>query len=183
MKNIAVAVLISSCICFAPQSIAQKNDNTKVKKINILPVYLIYSGLPFGKSFDSTVTLAFTRHKVKLITAEEYARIAEEEVSRIITKFRLRSSEFNNEQELMEAAAKELRIVANKLVIHFYTQKTGDTLNVISAKWEATLYPTSITGADRKSGKKDTDLQDICCSPQDNIFALVDAILKSKWLH
>ena len=106
-----------------------------------------------------------------------------DEGARIVNKFRLRSSEFANERELREAASKEQKYVANILTIRFFTQNTADTVNVIGATWEAIPSPPLLYGSPKSSGKIETELTDICCSAQDNIFAIIDKILFSKWLQ
>ncbi|MEP6699782.1 MAG: hypothetical protein ABJA85_00635 [Bacteroidota bacterium] len=162
---------------------SQKNDKEKVKKISLLPVYLVYSGLPYDTAIDRCVREAFERHKVKLIDKNQFDKTIMDEASRIVAKFRLRSSEFANESELREAASKEQKFVTNILTISFFTQNTGDTVNVIGASWEATPSPPSLYGSTKTSGKKETELTDICCSTRDNIFAIIDKILYSKWLQ
>jgi hypothetical protein len=184
MSRTSVRALLFLCFILVVCSAhSQKNEKEKIKKANVLPVWMSYSGLPSDGLYDSIVKEAFTRHKVKLIGSKEFDELIDYEVSRIVSKFRLRSSEFRNEQELKEASNKEVRVVANQLNINFYYQKTGDTLNVIGARWEVVILPTDVTGGSRSSGKIDTNLDDVCCSARDNIYAIVDKILFSKWLH
>jgi hypothetical protein len=183
MKKAITLLLFSFFVLFSQQQCySQKNDKDKVKKLGLLPVYLTYTGLPADTSMDRMVKEAFKRHKVKLIDRNEFDKTTVDEAQRIIAKFRLRNSEFANERELMEAAYKEQKYVANMLTIRFFTQNTGDTVNVIGASWEATPSPPNLNGSTRSSGKIETELTDICCSAQDNIFAIIDKILFSKWL-
>ena len=162
-------------------SYGQKNDKATVKKVRILPVYLVYSGFNYDTSIDRMVKEAFTRHKVELIDAKKFEQLNEGEVRRVETKFRLQNNNFNSERDVREAIAREQQFASNFLLITFSTDNTDDTLRVISADWESTAYPPNINSP-RSSGKQQTTLTDTCCSVQDNIFALVDKILYSKWL-
>jgi hypothetical protein len=183
MKKAITFLSFSFFILFNQQPCySQKNGKDKVKKLGILPIYLIYTGLPADTSMDRMVKEAFQRHKVKLIDRNEFDKTTRDEAARIINKFRLRSSEFANEREMMEAAYKEQKYVANTLTIQFFIQHTGDTLNVFGASWEASPSPPNLNGSTRSSGNIETELTDICCSTQDNIFAIIDKILFSKWL-
>jgi hypothetical protein len=182
MKSCRHLILLLSSLLLLQQVNGQKDDKGKVKKLRIQPVYLIYSGLPEDTSSDRIVKEAFKRRTVKLIDRKEFDKTTVDEVNRIVTMFRLRNSEFANERELMEAAHKEQKYVANMLTIRFFIQNTGDTVNVIGASWEATPFPPSLNGSTRSSGKIETELTDICCSTQDNIFAIIDKIFFSKWL-
>ncbi|HMK25726.1 MAG TPA: hypothetical protein VK483_06820 [Chitinophagaceae bacterium] len=184
MKKAITLLLFSFFVlCSQQQCYSQKNEKDKVKKLGLLPVYLIYTGLQGDTSMDRMVKEAFKRHKVKIINWDEFNKTTVDEANRIIAKFRLRNSEFRNERELKDAIYREQKYVANMLTIRFFTQKTGDTVNVIAASWEAIPSPPNLNGSTRPSGKIETELTDICCSAQDNIFAIIDKILYSKWLH
>jgi len=183
MKKAITLLLFSFFVLFSQQQcFSQKNDKDKVKKLGLLPVYLMYTGLQGDTSMDRLVKEAFKRHKVKLIDRDEFNKTTVDEANRIIAMFRLRNSEFANERELMAAANKEQKFVANMLTVRFFTQNTGDTENVIGASWEARPSPPALNGSTRSSGKIETELTDICCSIRDNIFAIIDKILFSKWL-
>jgi hypothetical protein len=181
MKKAIILLLFSFFVLFSQQQCySQKKD--KVKKLNVLPVYLTYTGLQFDSSMDGIVREAFKRRTVKLIDRDEFNKTTVDEAQRIVAKFRLRSSEFRSERELMEAAFREQKYVANMLTIRFFTQYSGDTMYVIGASWQSTPSPPNLNGSTMSSGKIETELTDICCSARDNIFAVIDKILTSKWL-
>jgi hypothetical protein len=183
MKKTITILLFSFFVLFSQlQCYSQKKDKDKVKKINLLPVYLTYTGLQSDTSMDRMVKEAFKRRTVKLIDREEFHKTTEDEANRIVARFRLRQSEFANERELREAIYREQKYIANMLTIQFFTQNSGDTVNVIGASWQATPSPPNLNGSTRSSGKIETELTDICCSARDNIFAIIDKILTSKWL-
>ncbi len=186
MKKRIALLVVSFFVLFGQQKCySQKNGKEKVKKLNILPVYLTYScsGVPFDTSMDRMVKEAFKRRSVKLIDKKEFDKTTTDEVNRIVTMFRLRNNKFASERELREAVYKEQRYVANILTIQFFTQHTADTVNVIGASWQATPSPPNLNGSTRSSGKIETELTDTCCSTRDNIFAILDKILFSKWLQ
>jgi len=161
----------------------QKKEKSDVKKVNLLPVYLVYSGLPEDTALNKMVMEAFKRHKVKIITYKEFNQTNDDEVRRIETKFRARANEFGSEREIREAIEKEQRFVSNMLTINFTFQKTNmDSVTVTGASWRAVPYPPNISSP-RTSGDIKTELESTCCNPQDNIFAIIDKILFSKWLR
>ncbi len=183
MKKAITLLLFSFFVLFSQQPCySQKKDKDKVKKLNVLPVYLTYTGLQSDTSMDRMVREAFKRRTVKLIDRDEFNKTTVDEAQRIVAKFRLRSSEFANERELREAIYKEQKYVANMLTIQFFTQHSGDTVYVIGASWQSIPSPPNLNGSTRSSGKIETELTDICCSARDNIFAIIDKILTSKWL-
>ncbi len=184
MKKAISFLLFTFFILYGQQQCySQKNEKGKVKKLKLLPVYLTYEGLPADSSLERILVEAFSRLNVKLIDKKEFDRTSEEEATRIITKLRLQNVRNKSESELMEIVSREQRFVSNMLDIKFYTQNTGDTLNVIGAVWEATPFPPNLYGSMRTSGKIETNLTDVCCSTRDNIVAIIDKILYSKWLQ
>jgi hypothetical protein len=178
MKNTLLLIFLLSCLT----SFAQKSDKEKVKKYHLLPVYLVYTGNT-DIAPDDIVREAFSRHNVKLISKETFDQLNEGEVARIATKFRAADTRFASEREVRENIAKEQRFVSNLLMLDFTPSASVDSLVIQSASWETTAYPPSISSA-KSSGRIETDLKgETCCSVKDNIFALVDKILASKWLR
>lgn len=181
MKKLFLFLMIGHCLVLCGQ---EKAKSEPPKKVKILPVYLVYSARPLinDSAFDKIVQLAFTRHKVEMINEDKFKRLIENEVSRVETKFRARGNQFNSESELNDAISNEQQFVSNYLLIDFRTEMVNDTLTAVSATWEAIPSPVNVKSA-RSSGQKEIILADLCCSVQDNIFAIVDKILFSKWLR
>ncbi len=170
-------LLMLQTFCFG-----QKPGKNTVKKFYVLPVYLSHGGLPFDTAVGNMVKEAFTRHKVKLINYSSFDELNKGEVLRVATKFRARADQFGSEGDVKDAISKEQHFVCNLLTITFNTNTVNDTLLITGASWEATPSPPNIYNA-KSSGKVETVLTDTCCSLRDNIYAIVDKILYSKWLQ
>jgi len=182
MKTYISRILLIFVLIFVSIfSIGQKKKEG-VKRLHLLPVYLIYNnGIAGDSSFDNVVREAFTRHKVKLIGFKEFNQLNEGEALRIESKFRARQDAFDSKSDVREAIAKEQKFVTNMLEITFIQNVSGDSVSIISINWENTPYPPGVSSS-RSSGEKVSVLKDTCCSIKDQVFALVDDILFSKWV-
>lgn len=183
MKNTVLKLIIASALLIVyTGAYSQKKEKSSLKKVNVLPVYLVYDGLPTDTSYTRIVREAFTRYKVKLIHKLEFEQFNNNEVMRVTTKVKAPGSQYRSEWEIREAIEKEQRFVTNMLVVTFVPKESGDSVVVGSATWSAIPFPPSINSP-RASGDIETVLEDTCCSVQDNIFAIVEKILFSKWLR
>lgn len=184
MKNKYSLLFLALGLLFMTSASAQKNkDKNAVKKVYVLPVRLNYSGLPSDTVLERYVQEAFTRHKVKLIGIAALDKMIVEEEQRIAGKYRAGNNSFQSERELREAISRDQRFVANVVSIEFITDApVPDSLQVTGAKWSVTPVPVDIS-VRKTSGEKITLLENMCCSPRDNIYAIVDKILYSKWLQ
>jgi len=176
-----VPLFIAACFLLLTRQCCYSQTPGKVKKINLLPVYLVYSGLPSDTSLDKIVREAFSRHKVKMITKSQFDQFNENEVRRVEAKFRVRNDKFKTETDARNAISSEQHFVSNLLVIGFKSDYSMDSIRVTVATWKATPYLPDINSS-RSSGTIETSLSDTCSSVKDNIFAIVDKILLSKWL-
>lgn len=158
---------------------AQKKDGPK--KIRIQPVFLIFNNIPEDSSFNSLVKEAFTRHKVKLISKKEFDQLNDGEVLRVGSLFRTRQDQFESESQVRAAIAREQKFVTNMLTVLFLKNVDNDSVSLKGAFWDSTPYPPGMNRSE-SSGDKNIDLKVTYSNMREQIFAIVDEILESKWL-
>ena len=172
-------------VCLMAPSVLHAQTNPepkKMKKVNLLPVYISTLSLPDDTAAARYLKEAFSRHKVKLITKAEFDELNNGEVERIRQLVTLPGRNYSSEQKLRESISTSQRFVTNLLTLVFTVSSQNDTLSVTGASWSAVPFPPAISGS-IMSHEEAYILKDTCCSMKDNIYAIVDYILYSKWLR